>query len=244
MWDLSDPMKAIELPDFKNGYSCHHVYFWNNPAEEKYRGVCAGIQYTQIWDTADPYNPKVIVNVPFGSGGTPASATNRAVVFPASLSHYAGLSLDGKVLLMGDESGGGGSPPGCTVRVDTPTGSVSAPIGAVWFYDVSNEKSPRLLGWYSASQDEKLMNGGNPPTSCTAHHGRLVPVQGRDVLAMAFYGAGVVVVDFTGVRQENAGLPRTLAQFSEASNTWEAWYYNGYIYTGDLARGMDVLKLV
>lgn len=245
MFDLSNPDSPVQLPDFQNGYSCHHVYFWNNLEENKSRGVCAGIQYTQIWDTTDPYNPSVIVSVPFGSGGTPLDATDRSIQFPASISHYAGLSLDGKVLLMGDESGGGSTPPGCVARVDLPgVGSVSVPIGAVWFYDVSVETSPQLLGWYSASQSDKLMTSGDPARSCTAHHGRLIPVPGRDVLAMSFYSAGVVVIDFTGVRGEGAGLAETVAQFADASDTWETWYYQGYLFTGDLARGMDVLQFV
>ncbi len=245
MWDLSNPQDPFRLPDFQNGYSCHHVYFWNNPEEGKFRGVCAGVQYTQIWDTADPYNPSVVVSVPFGTGGTPADVA--AVQFSGGLSHYAGLSLDGKVLIMGDESGGGSTPPGCTVRADTPVGGISPPIGAVWFYDVSDETSPRLLSWISASQLEKMGMEDDPqglaPRSCTAHHGRLVPIEGRDVLAMSFYGSGVVVIDFTAVRGEGNNFPTVVAQYADHSDTWETWYYQGYLFTGDLTRGMDVLSL-
>ncbi|HJQ93910.1 MAG TPA: hypothetical protein VJ874_06460, partial [Candidatus Thermoplasmatota archaeon] len=216
MWDLSDPENPQALPDFKNGYSCHHVYFWNDAEQGKHRGVCAGIQYTQIWDTADPYNPSVIVSVPFGSGGTPADAADRSVVFPLSLSHYAGLSSDGTILMMGDESGGGGAPPGCTVRADVPgVGSVSMPVGAVWFYDVTVESEPELLGWYSASKSDQLQGGGSPPRSCTAHHGRLVPdLEGRDMLAMSFYGAGVVLLDFS-----DPMMPMMVDQFKDGTNT-------------------------
>ncbi|MEK6975836.1 MAG: hypothetical protein AABY18_05790 [Candidatus Thermoplasmatota archaeon] len=245
MWDLSDPTNPFRLPDFQNGYSCHHVYFWNDRDAGKYRGVCAGVQYTQLWDTTDPYDPSVIVSIPFGTGGTPLSPAG-SVQFSAGLSHYAGLNLDGTILMMGDESGGGSTPPGCTVSIDVPgVGAVGAPIGAVWFYDVSDEANPTYLGYYSASQDQKLMNGGDAPTSCTAHHGRLIPVPGRDVLAMSFYGAGVVVIDFTGMRSEgSAHFASTAAQFADGSDTWETLYYNGYLFTGDLNRGMDVLKLV
>ncbi|HUR25260.1 MAG TPA: hypothetical protein VM327_04500 [Candidatus Thermoplasmatota archaeon] len=247
MWDLSDPQNPFRLPDFQNGYSCHHVYFWNSLDEGKSRGVCAGVQYTQIWDTADPYHPSVVVSVPFGTGGTPADAAG-AVQFSAGLSHYAGLSLDGKVLIMGDESGGGSAPPGCTARVDTPMGGVSPPVGAVWFYDVTDEQNPRLLSWISASQLEKMGMQDDPageaPRSCTAHHGRLVPIEGRDVLAMSFYGSGVVVIDFTDVRGEGNDFPTVVAQYADHSDTWETWYYQGYLFTGDLARGMDVLSLI
>ena len=247
MWDLSDPQNPLALPDFANGYSCHHVYFWNDLEQNKSRGVCAGIEYTQIWDTTDPYNPSVIVNVPFGSAGTPADMAGSAA--SVSFSHYAGLSMDGTILMVGDEHGGGAGPIGCVAAADTPLGRVSTPIGAVWFYDVSDETSPELLGWVSMSQLEKQgvdnpRNSNGLPQSCTAHHGRLVPVEGRDILAMSFYGAGVVVIDFSDIRAESANMPKVVAQFKDGSNTWETWYYQGYLFTGDLNRGMDVLTMV
>jgi hypothetical protein len=65
-----------------------------------------------------------------------------------------------------------------------------------------------------------------------------VPDPERDILAMAFYRAGVVLVDFTDVTN-----PTLLDQFDDGTDTWEVQYYNGYLFTGDLARGMDVLRL-
>ncbi|MEK6986149.1 MAG: hypothetical protein AABX89_07190 [Candidatus Thermoplasmatota archaeon] len=239
MYDFSDPENVITLPAFENGYGCHHVYFWNNVEQEKFRGICAGIEYTQIFDTADPANPVLIVSVPYGHGmaGLPSGSASIA-----AFSHYAGLSVDGTILLVGDEMGGGLGPIGCTAAVDTPAGRVGPPLGAVWFYDITTETDPQLVGWVSASQLEKAGVDG-AMASCTAHHGRLIPVPGRDVLAMSFYGAGVVVVDFTALK-EGPGLTEVVAQFADNSNTWETWFYNGYLYTGDLNRGMDVLKFV
>lgn len=233
IFDLSDPTAPVHVQDFENGYSCHHIYFWNDPANEKYRTICAGIEFTQIWDSADPLAPSVIVSVPVhhGIAGTP-SASIPIVAF----SHYAGLSRDGTVLLVGDEMGGGGVPPGCVAEVRTASGSVSTPIGALWFYDVSDETQPQLLGWYSPLNDPTLKD---PLTSCTAHHGRLVPSEDRDLIAMSFYGDGVILLDFT-----DPMLPVVVDQFAQGSDTWETWYYNGYLFTGDLNRGMDVLALV
>lgn len=259
MFDFSDPENPIRLPDFQNGYSCHHIYFWNNVTEGKYRSTCAGLEYTQIIDTTDPKNPVVLTNVPYGLGDPTFPSQS---VFLLAFSHYAGLSKDGKVLLVGDENGGGLGPVGCVARVDTPAGAVSVPVGAVWFYDVSDEANPRYLGHFSASQFERVASSDPTGTqvdpadpagtalgaafsqaSCTAHHGRLIPVDG-DLLAMSFYGAGTIVIDFAPVRNEGVGLPRMVAQFAgEGANTWETWYYNGHLYTGDMGRGMDILDL-
>ena len=38
-------------------------------------------------------------------------------------------------------------------------------------------------------------------------------------------------------------FPTVLAQWKDNSDTWETWYYQGYLFTGDLNRGMDVLRL-
>jgi hypothetical protein len=239
MWDFSDPENVVRLPDFHNGYACHHIYFWNNVTQQKYRSICAGVQYTQIIDTTDPKDPKVIVSVPFGSGGL---GQDQVGVAQASFSHYAGLSLDGSILLVGDEHGGGTGPIGCTAAADTPMGRVAPPIGAVWFYDVTKETDPQLRGWVTASQLEKQGVQG-AQASCTAHHGRLLPTPGRDLLAMSFYGAGVVLIDYTALHGEGIHFPTVVAQYSDDSDTWETWYYQGYLFTGDLNRGMDVLRL-
>jgi hypothetical protein len=243
MYDFSDPENVERLPDFANGYGCHHIYFWNNLEEQKFRGLCAGIEYTQIFDTADPKNPEIIVSVPYGHGvnGLPSGSASIA-----AFSHYAGLSRDGTILLVGDENGGGIGPIGCVARADTPAGSVSVPIGAVWFYDVSDEENPRYLNHVSASQFDRTFTdptGIDPTSSCTAHHGRLIPVADGDVLAMSFYGAGVLVVDFSNIR-DGVGLPTVVAQYvGSGANVWETWYYNGHLYTGDMGRGMDIIDV-
>jgi hypothetical protein len=230
IFDLTDPDNPEFVQNFPNGYSCHHIFFWNNPAQNKFRAVCAGVQVTQIWDTADPRNPKVISTIPVHHG---VSALPGTAVSPLIFSHSAGLNRDGTVLYVGDEMGGGGVPPGCVLSVPTPAGNVSTPVGAIWFYDISDETNPILQGWYSAT---KLPATGSALSTCTAHHGRLVPDPKRDLLAMAFYGNGVILIDFT-----NPVLPKTVGQFSDGGDTWEAWYHQGYIVTGDLTRGLDIL---
>lgn len=220
IYDLTDPAAPVLVQEFKNGFGCHHIFFWNSV--DKQRAICAGIQFAQIWDVADPRAPVVITNVPIPLGD-PMFPSLRARG-PMPFAHFSALNADGTVLVVGDELGGGSQPPGCTVA--------GAPTGALWFYDVSDETQPSLLGWYSPGHHI----GTNVQTSCTAHHGRLVPdPAGRDLLAMSFYGAGVVLVDFS-----DPSAAKMVDQFYDGSNTWETWYYNGYLFTGDLARGMDV----
>ena len=45
-----------------------------------------------------------------------------------------------------------------------------------------------------------------------------------------------VLIDFTDPTD-----PWMIDQWNEHTDTWEAWYYNGYVFTGDLRRGLDVL---
>ena len=232
IYDMTDPYAPRHVQDFPNGFGCHHIYFWQSA--EKQRAICAGIEFAQIWDIADPENPVVIVSVPIPHGVT-ALPSPSVVPVVTPFAHFSILNDDGTVLIVGDEMGGGSLPPGCTVGVANPVRDVSAPTGALWFYDVSDETDPSLLGWYSPGHH---LDPGNANASCTAHHGRLVPDAERDLLAMSFYGAGVVLLDFTDPMS-----PQMLDQFKDGSNTWETWYYNGYLFTGDLNRGMDVLTL-
>jgi hypothetical protein len=235
IYDLTDPSNPQLVQEFPNGFSCHHIFFWNSLDGSKQRAICAGIEYTQLWDTADPLHPKVIVSIPVhhGVAGTPSAAASIE-----AFSHSAGMNAAGTVLYVGDENGGGGIPPGCVLGANAPVaGNTGTPVGATWFYDVKDEKNPKLLGFFEPPRTPT----NNPQRSCTTHHGRLIPEEGRDLLAMSYYQDGVILIDFTGI---GAGtLPKQVAQFADGSDTWETWYANGYLFTGDLARGFDVFTL-
>lgn len=231
IYDLTDPERPVHVADWKNGYGCHHIYFYIEPSQNYYRAICAGIEVTQLWDLADPRSPKVIVNVPVHEGNPMLPSTS---VPPLRFSHFSILNDDHSVLIVGDETGGGSLPPGCDVHAEAAGRSVSGPLGNLWFYDVKDETNPRLLGWISPTNNRL---DGSDVDSCTAHHGRLVPdPEGkRDLLAHAFYGSGVVLIDFTDPTN-----PRIVDQWNDGTDTWEVWYYNGYLFTGDLRRGLDV----
>jgi hypothetical protein len=228
IFDLSDPANPKLVQEFPNGYSCHHIFFWNSA--EKQRAICAGMEYTQLWDTKDPAKPTVIVSIPVHYGLANGPSTMASI---EAFSHSAGLNAKGTVLYVGDENGGGSLPPGCVASVNTAVTTVGTPIGATWFYDVSNEKMPLLQGYFTPSRLDDPAE-----RSCTTHHGRLIPEAGRDLLAMSYYNQGVIVIDFT-----NPKTPKQVTQWKDKSDTWETWYDQGYLFTGDMVRGMDVLKI-
>lgn len=238
IYNLTDPANPVLVQEFQNGLACHHIFFWNNAEENRFRALCAGIQYTQIWDTADPEHPKVLVNIPVHSG---VANTPSQMVSIAAFSHSAGLNTDGTILYVGDENMGGGSPPGCAAGTSTPAGEAGTPVGATWFYDVSDELNPRLLGYFAPPRDADHQVS----RSCTTHHGRIVPAEGRDLLAMSYYNDGVILIDFTPTMGEGgpAIVPQVVDEFHDGTDTWETWYNQGYLFTGDLARGMDVFTL-
>ncbi|MEA3166653.1 MAG: hypothetical protein QOJ26_1525 [Thermoplasmata archaeon] len=246
IYNLTDPSDPVLVQEWHNGLACHHIFFYNAPDGSKQRGICAGIQYTQLWDTTDPENPTVIVSVPvhYGYGDGPSTSVSIA-----AFSHTAGLSIDGTILYVGDENMGGGAPPGCGAGSAVPgVGEAGTPVGATWFYDVTTETEPRLLGYFAPPRDvnHQVTRTGAPGNlgSCTTHHGRLVPdPEGRDLLAMSYYNDGVIVLDFTPTGPEGASViePKIVGEFHDGSDTWETWYYGGYLFVGDLQRGLDIL---
>jgi hypothetical protein len=84
--------------------------------------------------------------------------------------------------------------------------------------------------------------------NCVAHNGSLVPVPGRDIIVQAWYQGGISVMDFT-----DSAHPVEIAFFDRGpldaekrilGGYWSAYWYNGYIYGSEIARGVDVFKLV
>jgi hypothetical protein len=83
--------------------------------------------------------------------------------------------------------------------------------------------------------------------NCVAHNGSLVPVPGRDILVQGWYQGGVSVMDFT-----DGTHPYEMAFFDRGPTDpvkhiiggfWAAYWYNGYIYGSEIARGVDVFQL-
>jgi len=93
----------------------------------------------------------------------------------------------------------------------------------------------------------KLPAAQGDTENCVAHNGSLIPVPGRDLEVQAWYQGGVSIMDFT-----DAAHPFEIAYFDRGpidpkmlvlGGDWSAYWYNGYIYGSEIARGLDVFEL-
>ncbi|MGB1586975.1 MAG: LVIVD repeat-containing protein [Thermoplasmatota archaeon] len=177
---------------------------------------CAGVTDTQIWSISDPWNPEII----------------QVIDWPlVNIHHAVWATQDGDMLILGDEIAGVAAPvPGC---------GNSMPTSALWFIDVSNLEVPTPVGYYQVSHDAisaSVEAGG--PQYCSTHFGTLV--EDRPLLVMGHYTAGTSLVDFS----DPANAVEVDLYTAAGTNTWEARYHNGHVYTGDTGRGMEILRIV
>jgi hypothetical protein len=179
-------------------------------------GACSGNGI--LLDIKDPVHPKRVdaVNDP-----------------NYSYWHSASFSNDGTKVVFTDEWGGGLQP---RCRPTDPN-----KWGADAIFNLKDDKLS-LASYY------KMPAAQTATENCVAHNGSLVPVPGRDIEVQAWYQGGISVVDFT-----DAAHPYEIAYFDrgpvDASSLilggdWSAYWYNGYIYGSEIARGIDVFKLV
>ncbi len=147
--------------------------------------------------------------------------------------HSANFSNDGTKVLFTDEWGGG-SQPRC--RATDPMN-----WGADAIFSLNKGKL-KLESYYKMPAPQTDLE------NCVAHNGSLVPIPGRDILVQAWYQGGISMVDFT-----DASHPVEIAYFDRGpvdtehrtlGGMWSVYWYNGYIYGSEIARGVDVFKLV
>jgi len=148
--------------------------------------------------------------------------------------HSANFSNDGKTVLFTDEWGGGGQP---RCRVSDPMA-----WGADAIFSITPDKKLKLDAYYKmpAPQTDK--------ENCVAHNGSMIPVPGRDIEVQSWYQGGVSIMDYTDPTHpfEIGYFDRGPVDDSRPAmgGQWSTYYYNGYIYGSEIARGTDVLKLV
>jgi hypothetical protein len=192
---------------------CHDITIYSDIGLAA--GACSGNGI--LLDVSDPVNPKRIDAV---------SDPNYAYW------HSATFSNDGSKVLYTDEWGGGAQP---RCRATDPMH-----WGADAIFSLSNRKLTLSSYYKMPAQQSDLEN-------CVAHNGSLVPSPGRDVFVQAWYQGGVSMVDFT-----DPSHPFEIAYFDRGpldavkrglGGFWSVYWYNGYIYGSEIARGVDVFRL-
>jgi hypothetical protein len=178
-------------------------------------GACSGNGI--VLDIKDPVNPKRIdaVNDP-----------NYAYW------HSASFSNDGTKVVFTDEWGGG---MGARCRPTDPI---------VWGANAIFRLRDNKLNFASYY---KMPAAQGDNENCVAHNGSLIPVPGRDIKVQAWYQGGISVMDFT-----DADHPVEIAYFDRGpidpkmlvmGGAWSTYWYNGHIYSSEIARGLDILEL-
>jgi hypothetical protein len=192
---------------------CHDITVY--PAENLAAGACSG--YGLLLNIKDPLHPVRLQAVADSN---------------FSFWHSATFSNDASKLLYTDEWGGGTQ---AKCRATDPID-----WGADAIFTLHDGKLQHV-GYF------KMPAAQTATENCVAHNGGLIPVPGRDIMVQGWYQGGISVFDFT-----NPAHPKEIAYFDrgpiDASKLviggyWGGYYYNGYIYGSEIARGLDVFKL-
>ena len=208
------PQPAGPPPAPTGPVQCHDITVY--PEFERAGGACGG--YGLLLDISDAANPKRIEAV---------ADSNFAYW------HSATFNNDATKILFTDEWGGG-SHPRCRAT-DRPEWGANA------IFTLVNDRMT-FESYY------KLPAPQTAQENCVAHNGSLIPVPGRDIMVQGWYQGGISVFDWTD--PEN---PIEIAYFDRgpmdedelvSAGSWSAYWYNGYIYSSEIARGLDVLELV
>ena len=150
--------------------------------------------------------------------------------------HSATFNNAGTKVVFTDELGGGGAAT-CVPEIDPKR-------GADGIYDIVGEGDARELVFRSYYKIPR-MNAASE--NCVAHNGSLIPVPGKDIMVQSWYMGGISVWDFTdSANQKEIGYWErgpVAEGDSTGGGTWSAYWYNGYVYSSDLGKGFDVLKV-
>ena len=192
---------------------CHDITVY--PAVQLAGGACGG--YGLLLDIRDIANPRRVF----------AAADSNF-----SFWHSATFSNDGSKVLFTDEWGGG-TQPRCR---DTDKYEWGA-----------NAIFPRDGDRLDFKSYFKMPAAQTVNENCVAHNGSLIPIPGRDVMVQGWYQGGINVFDWT-----DPSNPVEIAYFDRGpmdatklvmAGSWSVYWYNGLIYSSEIARGLDVFEL-
>lgn len=185
----------------------------------------------QLWDVSDPARPAVLAADL--DRDTPESHKPSAT--NVNSYHSGAFSLDGDVLVVGEESGGG---------LLNACNGADDQRGMLRFYDVSDPKNPVYRSSYKI--EERVL-----AQACTPHlFGVVNTLDGRRLFTVAWMGGGVRLLDAT-----DPARVRELASYEPGGTAYTAYEYRGHVYVsygpaafaplvgGAGGRGLEVLEL-
>jgi len=179
------------------------------------RAAGACLSESQMWDISDPAHPEFMWRF------------DDPVVNTANIDlwHSSSFSWDGEVVAFGDESGGGGA-----ARCADPNDQQ----GRIWFVDADTGV---LLDNYKIPRSET--------GTCTMHNFNFITLRnGRKVLVASAYTGGTTVVDVDALLGGASEAEAEVGYFRpHGGSAWSSYWYNGFIYTNDIFRGVDLLLL-
>ncbi len=223
--DKDDPTKSdvVSTADVSPSIGCHDVTVF--PKKDLAAAAC--ISENQIWDIKDRKNPKVVAHVPLPSG--------------MQIAHSSAFTWDGKKVIFSDEYAGAAGGGGCT-------GDEDSPVGAMFFYDISEgPSSPVLEGHHSLPRVPPFEEDESRTFRCTTHNYNILPYKDdkKYVAVSSYYMGGLSAVDFS--KPEDAkeiGFYMPL-KGGLLPDMWSAYWYNGRIYTNEheSAKGVSVFKM-
>ena len=206
-----------------NTNTCHDITSF--PSKQILAGACQGNGI--LLDTSDPVNP-----VRIGAVADPNF----------SYWHSATFNNAGTKVIFTDEWGGG-TAARCRVT-DQPN------WGADALFDIV-EGEMQFRSYYKLPVPQTVNE------NCVAHNSSIIPVPGRDIVTQAWYQGGVSVIDFT-----DTANPVEIAYFDRGpvnspfpipdptnpnrinlGGLWSTYWYNGFIYGTEIARGFDTFGL-
>ncbi len=207
-----------EFPDRTSATTgCHDITVY--PALDLAAGACMGDGV--LFDISDRLNPRTINRV--------QDDENFAFW------HSATFNNAGTKVIFTDELGGGGAA--------TCNAEIGPERGADGIYDIVGRGDNRKLVFKSYFKIDRYQTEDE---NCVAHNGSLIPVKGKDIMVQSWYMGGIQVWDFT-----DSAHPKKIgfwergpaADPATSGGTWSAYYYNGYIFSSDLGKGLDVLSI-
>lgn len=216
---LANPAKSevITTPDLTTTIGCHDITVF--PQKKLAVGAC--ISESQVWSIEDPTQPELLA---------------RIVNPKIQIHHSTGMTWDGKYLVLGDEFAGAAGG-GCV-------GNSQVPMGAMWFYDITDPTSPQEVGYYAPPRLFEIPDSPEEAQRprCTTHNFNVLPSKkkGEYIAVSSYYSVALSVVDFSDpANPEEIGhyLPK---ESGVNPDSWSAYWYNGFIYTNDHGGGAGI----